>query len=164
MPLLRPRVTTAEDVSRAMAEPTLSRGGVAVAPPAAEDPYFSKIISYIPAEVVAAYQVMAGAIAASSSPSGWWLNLVWIGFLAAITPLWIKYATSDPVRGIEAHRFQMYSAAVAFLVWVFALGGAWEQVLPEGLSGPTRQLVGSMLLFATTLVIPLLEKLRERGA
>ena len=82
------------------------------------DDYGSRILKYIPAEVVTVYIAVQGIITAAD-PAGPNATILWIAFgiLLALTPvyLWrITHVTKAP---------QLVIATVAFAVWVFALGG-----------------------------------------
>lgn len=152
MPLLRPRVVTAWDVRHNAAMPG---AGLAVIPIEEEDNYVLKLTKYIPAEIVAVYQFTAGMLATWKSSWSPWVWLGWVAFLAIFTVVWIPYATSDAAH--RAHKYQVYSAVVAFLVWAFAVGGGWEALLPAGFAD-ARPVIGALSLCGATLLIPLLEK------
>lgn len=149
MPLLRPRVVTRWDVDALASKPPSD---------VKEDEYLAKLIKYIPGEIVAMYLSMFGALKTLQSPWAPWLSLAWVGVLAILAALWIPYATSDKDRGIPPHPFQTWSAVAAFLVWTFALGGAWVSLLPNELAA-VQPVIGSMAVAVTTLVVPLLEKM-----
>ena len=147
MPTLRPRVITAAD-----ARHSLTAGQ---AQPA-EDPYVAKVVKYIPAEVVAAYQAGAGIILDSQAASKTNVLWAWVAFLFILCPFWMAFATRE--RGQPIAWFQTLIAPVAFLVWVFALGGPFEQ------AAWYEPLYGSLALIAMTLVVPILEKVLVRRA
>ncbi len=153
MPLLRPRIVTGSDVAALAGKPGV---GVAVAAGEQRDSYTSKLVKYIPAEIVAAYLALSGGFVTLNSPWAPWLSLVWVATLAVLTAVWIPYATSDETQKIPAHPFQTYSAIVAFLVWAFALGGAWLKLLPQELQ-TVQPVIGSMAVTAATLFIPLVD-------
>jgi hypothetical protein len=156
MPLLRPRVVTASDVAQGPAVPTAA--GVAVVAPVEEDSYLLKLTKYIPAEIVAVYQFTSGMLVSWQSPWSPWVCVGWVTFLAIFTAVWIPYATSDPAHNVTAHKFQVYSGVIAFLVWAFALGGAWQRLLAGGFA-EAQPVIGALALGAATLLIPLLEKI-----
>jgi hypothetical protein len=157
MPLLRPRVITSTDVQERRAQEGVALEGTTTTD-AAGEPYTAKVVKYIPAEIVAAYQTVNGFLSSSQSPAAPEISVGWIVFAAIVTPLWIRYATSDANRGVRAHRVQMYGALLAFLVWAFALGGPWEALTSSDFAQSTRPLLGSLLLVAVTLVMPIGEK------
>lgn len=159
MPLLRPRVRTASDVARQLQYPSAGAPGEAAVP--AEDPYLLKLTKYIPAEIVAAYTFLSGALVAWNSPWSPWVCLVYVALLAIVTPAWIRYATTDPAQDMSPHPFQMYAGMVAFVVWVFALGGAWTQLLPPDFQAD-QPMLGSIVVAVSTVFIPLLEKIYAR--
>jgi len=140
---LRPRVITSRDLETVSAAKTVR--GVPVPSP---DPYLSRLVKYIPAEIVGAYLVGEAAIAGISSPPPANLLWVWWGFLAALSPLWIAFATRTP--GLPVAWFQTLVAPVAFTAWVFAMGG------PFAVTWEYPPAYGSLVLIASTLLIPLL--------
>jgi hypothetical protein len=134
---LRPRVRTARDAAC-----DASTG---------EDAYITKVVKYIPAEVVAAYVAASRALEGAKDQVPletllWVVTLV----LTALTPLWILFAAAE--HGKPRPAFQAGAAAVAFVCWVFALGG------PFGLQTWYRPVYGTLVLILATLVMPLVER------
>jgi hypothetical protein len=140
---LRPRVFTARDLEAAAAS-TTARG----APVPSPDRYMSKLVKYIPAEIVGAYLVGEAAIAGIASPPPANILWIWWGFLAVLCPFWIAFATRTP--GFPVAWFQTLVAPVAFTAWVFAMGG------PFAATWAYPPAYGSLVLVASTLLIPLL--------
>lgn len=141
---LRPRVRTARDA--------------ACDASVGEDAYLTKVVKYIPAEVVAAYVAASRALQGAEGEIPletllWAVTIV----LAALTPLWILFAAADP--GKPRPDFQAGAATAAFVCWVFALGGPFE------LQPWYRPVYGTLVLILATLVMPLIEKavLGSRG-
>ncbi|MGQ9626202.1 MAG: hypothetical protein ACUVV0_04770 [Anaerolineae bacterium] len=134
---LRPRVYTALDAAR---DPTTK-----------EDNYLAKVVKYIPGEIVAAYVAASGALttAKDAVPLE---TVLWIvtGVLLVLTPLWILIATAEP--GKPRPVFQAVAATIAFICWVFALGG------PFAFQPWYVPVYGTLVLIFSTLVIPLAEK------
>ena len=155
MPLLRPRVVTSSDVGSLSSKPP---GIVGITAPSTmkEDDYLTRLVKYIPGEIVAAYLCLAGGFATLNSPWAPWLSVVWVGILVVLTALWIPYATSDEAQKIPSHPFQTYSAIAAFLVWAFALGGAWVKLLPAEFQ-TVQPMIGSMAVITATFVIPMID-------
>jgi hypothetical protein len=134
---LRPRVYTARDAA--------CDAGTS------EDAYLTKLVKYIPAEIVAAY--IAASRALESARGEVPLETVlWAvaGVLLVLTPLWMLFAASEPGKPRPA--FQALAATLAFASWVFALGGPFE------FQTWYRPAYGSLVLILVTLVIPLAEK------
>lgn len=134
---LRPRVRTARDA--------------ACDASAGEDAYITKVVKYIPAEVVAAYVAASRALegAAGQVPLETLLWAVTV-ILTALAPLWILFAAAEPGKPRPA--FQAVASAVAFVCWVFALGG------PFGFQAWYRPVYGTLVLILATLVMPLAER------
>jgi hypothetical protein len=106
------------------------------------DEYVDRIIKLIPGEVVALYITLAGILAASSQNSGILFWLIFVICLAG-TPLYLK-----KISKVNNH-VQIAVSTVAFIVWVFALGGpfatmAWYQPI-----------YGALLLPIFTFFIPM---------
>jgi hypothetical protein len=146
----RPRVNTAQP-----AMPGTMDGTGTASPP--EDSYAAKLVKYIPAECIAAYQTVSGYF---SDANGTFLA-GFVAFLVVCTPLWILGATKDE-RGWAW--YQALVAFVAFIVWLialdssfigWALSGFQGAPHPSGLSGPER----STILVGATIAFPLIEKL-----
>lgn len=141
---LRPRVRTAQDAAC-----DASSG---------EDPYLTKVVKYIPAEVVAAYVAASRALegARDQVPLE---TVLWVvaAVLLALTPLWMLVAAAEP--GKPRPIFQAGAAAFAFACWVFALGG------PFAFQAWYRPVYGTLVLILATLAIPLAERalLRPRN-
>jgi len=81
---------------------------------AAPDDYLSRLIKYIPAEVVAVYLAMQAIVSSATDAPGW---LIWavFGGLLVLTPLYLR-------RVARVDKWvQISLSALAFVVWVFAL-------------------------------------------
>jgi hypothetical protein len=138
MGLLRPRVVTAQDV--------------AADPKRDEDGYLAKVVKYIPGEIVAAYVAAAAALeqAGDSIPLETVLWIVSI-VLFVLAPIWILIAAREP--NMPAPVFQAVVAPIAFVAWVFALGG------PFAFQAWYQPVYGTLVIIFVTIVIPLAEKL-----
>lgn len=112
------------------------------------DEYKDKLIKYIPADIVAGWTAVTGLIA--SADAGSQGGLMWIVFVVGlvITPLWIWRVTSEP--NTKPAVTQIVISTLAFIVWVFALGGPFT-----GLSW-YDPLYGSLLLIGFTFVVPII--------
>lgn len=134
---LRPRVYTARDA--------------ACDARTSEDAYLTKIVKYIPAEIVAAYVAASRALegAKDQVPLE---TVLWIvaGVLLVLTPVWMLFAAAEPGKPRPA--FQAWAATLAFACWVFALGGPFE------FQAWYRPVYGTLVLILVTLVIPLVDK------
>ena len=150
---LRPRVNTGiSTIPKAKLKP----GDV----PPPEDSYLAKVVTYIPAETIAAYQ--AGATAAGAD-AGTGLSYFAL-FLLIFTPLWILFATTNP--GERLPWYQALVGLMAFLVWLLAVGSPFwnEWILKQqlGIADPVKEVSGivrSLVLIAATLAFPLIERI-----
>jgi phosphoglycerol transferase MdoB-like AlkP superfamily enzyme len=117
-----------------------------------EDDYLTKVVKYIPSEIVFAYVSILGIINTMSElgePKIW----VWIVFwlLLVLTPIWILGGAK---RGkLPLPWYQAVAGAVAFASWVFALGKPFSYL------GWYRSAFGSIVLILVTLFIPAFENL-----
>lgn len=114
--------------------------------------YLSKVVSYIPGEIVAAYVAATGALeqAKDSVPVE---ILLWVvaGVLLLLTPVWILATARD-----QHQRYPVFSATagtLAFACWVFALGG------PFAYRPWYQPVYGTLALSFVTLIIPLAESM-----
>jgi hypothetical protein len=155
MSRLRPRVIT----ERALKE-TRETPFVATPPPA--DDFGSRLIKYIPAEIVGAYVVVAGLIQGLLTDGKSFLGLtaitwLWIsvGVFFLLSPIYMYNASRE--RNEPPQWFQVWSAPVAFLAWAFALGGPFEFVVTD-----YNAAGGSIVLVLVSTAIPALDKLIDR--
>jgi hypothetical protein len=143
---LRPRVITARDASL--------HGRSLI--PIPEDHALSKIVKYIPAEMVALYTALRGIIiepnAALTSCS--YYELIFIGVLI-LTPIYMYIATREEKK--ETPWFQVCIAAIAFCIWVYSFGDVfqWCWILFDGYSAK----LGAVVLLLFTASVPVLEKI-----
>ena len=134
---IRPRVYTAQDAACDAAT--------------SEDSYLTKVVKYIPAEIVAAYVAAARALEGSGDQVDLETALWVVGaVLLVLTPLWIIFAASE--QGKPRPVFQAGAAAFAFACWVFALGGPFE------FRPWYRPIYGTLVLIFATLALPIIEK------
>jgi hypothetical protein len=84
------------------------------------DDYKSRILKYIPAEIVAVYLTLDGIVrsAVDGASRQIWLHLI-LGFGLVVTPLFLWRVAK--VR----NKNQLVISTISFAVWVFALGGAF---------------------------------------
>jgi hypothetical protein len=120
-----------------------TRGSVQV------DTYFDKVIKYIPADIVAAWTVVTSLVTGTGEqfPKA---TVLWLayGFGILMTGLWTWKQTQEKNR--PPARTQILVAAIAFAIWVAALGGPFD-------FWPLYQrLYGSLLLIAYTLTVGLI--------
>lgn len=150
--MLRPRVITHAYVdSRRLGQPgDRSPGGARETMP--PDAAISKVIKYIPAEIIALQQVLNGwAVAAPTD--GWligWLSIV----LLVLTPVWFAVSTRE--KGDPISWPQVVLSTIAFAFWLYAVSEPAKAHLPNfGLSSVSGSFIFALFLLAT----PMLEKL-----
>ena len=114
-----------------------------------EDDYQSKLLKYIPTEVVALYVTLDGIVKAAFNQQlsqEYWLWL-WIIFAVLLisTPLYLWRVTK--VR----KKKQLIISTIALVVWVFALGGAFLSFTWY------KPFYGAIILPLYTFFIPIIE-------
>lgn len=117
-------------------------------PPESSDPYVSKLIKLIPAEIIGVYLSVFNLIGmeGESGPSRDTLHLIVFGLILVITPFYLKR-----VAKIKENR-QIVFCVFAFVIWVFTLGGPIENLAV----GPySVKFLGAIFLPIYTLLIPL---------
>jgi hypothetical protein len=141
----RPRVETGVSTAK-----NLSPG----APPAApEQSYAGKVVTYIPAEIIATYQAAAGVV-----PDGSNTALSWVGIcLLIVAPIWTAFATTDPSERIPW--FQSVAAFVAFAIWLLCVQNPSVGYLLTGGATEVPGYVRSLILIGAGLGFPLVEKI-----
>jgi hypothetical protein len=109
------------------------------------DDYFSRVIKYIPAEIVALY-VSAGGIV----PKGHLheFDILWAIFAACAvaTPLYMLKVARDEVTKKPIWK-QIIVATIAFPVWAFALGGPFAHL------SWYEPFIGSLVLMFVTFAV-----------
>jgi hypothetical protein len=117
------------------------------------DGYFDKVIKYIPGDIVAGWTTLlglTGGVGTAASGIGGIPPLVFLLLLIAfiaLTAWWTHRQTTDFKAGPA--RTQIIVSTVAFLVWAFALGRPFDQLLP-GLYNP--QVAAAILIIYTLAV------------
>lgn len=108
------------------------------------DPYLSRLLKYIPAEVVAVYLTLEGIVKASQAilPEQRFLWGIFLFCLVA-TPIYLYKVMHVWRRG------QLIVSTLAFGVWVFAIGGPFDFIT-------WRPPVGSLAIVVFTFLVPLL--------
>lgn len=117
------------------------------------DPYKDKLLKLIPAEIVAAFLALKGVMDAAQKVDG--IELVqWIVFVGLLifTPLIYRYIYK--VKDVKQHVI----TAFAFVVWVFTVGGPFDQFFmgPDGDILPIKGIIASIVLVFYTLSVPML--------
>jgi len=100
------------------ATPGLAAG--AKAPPP-EDKYNERLLKYIPAEAITLYLTLM-ALLSTQADLPWWLG--WAVFVVGIAATWYYLRFLLDVKG----GVQLTISCVAFVIWVFALGGPFKEL------------------------------------
>jgi hypothetical protein len=111
-----------------------------------KDVYFDRLLKYIPAEVVACYIFILGLIQKLTGPA----EIMVIQWAVFIIFCFITFLYLWRVAKVKKAQ-QLVISVVAFVVWVFALGG------PFILYSWYNPLYGEILLPIYTLVIAIIE-------
>lgn len=117
------------------------------------DPYKDKLLKLIPAEIVAAFLALKGVLDAAQNVNG--IELIqWMVFtgLLIFTPLIYRYIYK--VKDVKQHII----TAFAFVVWVFTVGGPFDQFFmgSDGEILPVKGIIASIVLVFYTLAVPML--------
>lgn len=131
------------------AAPTVAAMSAAPGTPAAaapSDTYVTKLIKYIPSEIVAVYIFIEGIL--NSMNAAGLLQWIIFAFLLILTPIYMWRVTHDktqpPAWG------QIIISFFSFAIWVFAMGGPFTTL------SWYNPLYGSILVALYTLVIPII--------
>jgi len=123
------------------------------------DSYLSRMVIYIPTEIIAGYVAVSGFIKGLPSQQQFaWFCIV-AGAMLVLTPVYLSLATARP--GKKKTISHPVTGALAFAAWVFATGGPFEhfQITPDGSTGWYSRTIGSIVLVVVCLALPLVEKL-----
>jgi hypothetical protein len=108
--------------------------------------YLDRLLKMIPGEVISLYLVGMGFI----PPDEQVAMIVWcLVCLAAVFVVQI-YGTSDTDARLPPQWGAIFIAAVAFVIWVYSLGG------PFAAFGIHKPWVGSLLVLGWTFFVPIL--------
>ena len=128
-----------------------------------DDGYFKKVVKYIPAEIIAAYTFAMGLITAKDCNGEYVSIFPWIFFILLLfTPIYMYISVIDNPAIIDSIKkrkqaiFHAVIALIAFALWAYALGDI-PMVCYIGESA-YKAVVGSLLLAAFSLIVPLLER------
>jgi len=139
-------VLTSKDIKRFNESGRISRVPADSSVPAAKDEYLDRLLKYIPAEIVALYVFVLG-IMQKLSGTGEAKVIQWIVFAVFCAFTWIYLCRIVKVTKVQ----QLIISVVAFVVWVFALGG------PFALYSCYNPVYGEILLPVFTFGIALWE-------
>lgn len=110
--------------------------------------YLDRLLKMIPGEVVGLYLVGIGFIPEHQLV----VNLIWTVVCLFGVIVIRAYGTTDPEKGYPPDWVHTMISAIAFLIWVYTLGGPFKML---HLHVPY---IGSLLVLAWTFFIPILYK------
>ncbi|BAY21536.1 hypothetical protein NIES2100_12910 [Calothrix sp. NIES-2100] len=119
------------------------------------DDYFSKLIKYIPTEIVGGWIAITGLIkSAAGIPTN---TILWILLIVftVMTAVYILRQTSEPKKPPAVK--QTIISTIAFIVWVFALGEPFTSL------SFYRPVYGSTILILYNLIIPLINPVETKA-
>jgi hypothetical protein len=115
--------------------------------PTGVNDYLEKLLKMIPTEVVGLYLVGSGVIPITKRG----VLLGWALFcLLCVIGVRIL-GTRDGARGLGPQWGAVAIAAVAFVIWVYSIGGPFAAYLGSGY----QPFIGSLLVLAWTFVVPI---------
>ncbi len=111
------------------------------------DDYQTRIVKYIPAEILAAFIAIESVINSTAQLTA---VIHWVIFFAlfALTPLYMWRVTSE--KNKPPAKTQILVSTLSFFIWAFALGGPFLSL------NWYQPVYGAVLLPIFTLVIPII--------
>jgi hypothetical protein len=115
-------IVTKADIPRIVANAFPDFAGGDKKPPIEPDDYKTKLMKYIPAEVISLYVTLEAAINASAHTAADTVGPFWLIFIVGLigTPIYL-WRINKVSKGL-----QLAVSTGAFAVWVFTLGGPFE--------------------------------------
>jgi hypothetical protein len=140
------QVLTSKDLKRSNESGRPLKGASATTTSDTKDEYFDRLLKYIPAEVVVCYIFVTGLIQKLSGPVE--MTIFQWSIFVIFCFLTILYL----MRVLKVKKVQQLAISlIAFVVWVFALGGPFTQLAWY------NPVYGEILLPIYTLVIAIWE-------
>lgn len=127
------------------------------ATPVKQDTYQTALLKLIPAEIVAVFLTLDGAIVSGNmlTSAGYW------GVFALMVVLCFMYGRfASAAGGLPPSIRQALVASLAFVAWVFAIGGPFEYAKLNWYSPG----LGSILLPLFTLIAPFLVGVKPQAS
>lgn len=131
--------------------------------PPSQEPFLAKLLAYIPAEIIAAYQALSKLLAPDPTEptkparlyAVQWTVLV---VVTVLTPAWMAFSTWAKPHSRE-WLLRIIASPLSFLVWSFVLAGPWLVWFAKKYPGYVQDYgtIAAVILIVVTLVLPLLE-------
>lgn len=139
-------ILTTRDILKYIQSDTAAKFPAETAYPVTKDGYFDRLFKYIPAEIVAGYIFVLGLLKQLTN-TGEVRILQWLLFIifCILTPLYLWRV--QKVLKLQQHIISV----LAFIIWVFALGG------PFTLFAWYNPVYGAILLPVFTLLAAIIE-------
>jgi hypothetical protein len=111
--------------------------------------YLERLLKMIPGEIVGFYMIGSGFV--PSEALVW--SIIWAAVCLVLVCVVRIYGTSDEDSGQSAQTVPVGVAVIAFAIWIFWLGGPFEQM---GI--PHRKQFASLAVMLWSFVIPIVYK------
>jgi hypothetical protein len=85
--------------------------------------YLERLLKMIPGEVVGAYLIGTGFIPSENRIA----LAVWSAICLVLVVIVRRYGTADPDKRQPAQPVPVFVSSVAFVIWVYSLGGPFEK-------------------------------------
>jgi hypothetical protein len=110
--------------------------------------YLGRLLKMIPGEVVGVYMIGVGIVPDTNRAA----LAVWAAICLVLVIIVRIYGTGDPKAKLPPQPFPVFVSAVAFVIWVYSLGGPFAKF---GLYVPYY---GSLAVLLWSFVIPIFYK------
>lgn len=112
------------------------------------DDYASRLVKYVPAEIVTLFVTLNSMVTTNAAEEPW-LQWAVFGILLVITPIYTNHLTK--AANMPPAYKQIIIATLSFIFWVFAIGGPFVQMFWY------KSIYGTILLPIYTFVVPMLD-------
>ncbi len=122
------------------------------------DNYLSRMVTYIPTEIIAGYVAISGFIKTMPAPRQFpWFCVTSLALLV-LTLFYLRFATAK--AGRKRPLSHPITGAIAFAAWVFATGGPFEhyQMSADGSTGWYNRAIGSVVLVMVCLLLAVIQR------
>jgi hypothetical protein len=110
--------------------------------------YLERLLKMIPGEIVGLYLIGAGFIPGPNRVAAAVWAVICLGLLVVLR----VYGTADTEERLPAQPVPVFVSAVAFIIWVYSLGGPFEMF------GVHVPYIGSLAILLWSFLIPIFYK------